>query len=575
MAFASPASAAEQTFVVTSTADDGGGVLLTLREAVDAANANPGFEDTITFDATLAGQTLQLDDQLLITEGLAITGLGSEALAIERAGALEFDFFAFAPATADQSFSISGIAIEGDGVKTGSGIAVTNFIQPSDDVTVSDVTFTSLISASGGPGLVATEVSGDLTIEFSVFDSNSTTDSGGALRLDAVGGDIAIGSSTFVDNLASGSGGAIEITDHNGSLLVFDSVFDSNQAGVDGGGAVAIDTVSDSGGFVETSFVSNATEGQGGAVHVGTIADASFGTQGSTFQTNVADGNGQSEIAGGAIFVDTVQGFLVSFDSTFSNNQIDPLDEIERYGRSIGVGSLSGAALYMNSTFDELASTASNPVAEFALAVQNAGADSEIQIAHSTISGPGGLLIGSNAGSVEVTHTLVDALGEADAISIATLPSNPVAVDWSVLSSPLVATNVADGGNNAFGVANFGLEALADNGGPTPTRVPAIESPAREAGNPAIVDEPLFDQRGEGFPRILGIIDIGAVETASAPVVPAGPTLPATGAVVNMALPIGGGILLVLGISAIVFAQLRKRKLATALHAEEPEATEA
>lgn len=52
-------------------------------------------------------------------------------------------------------------------------------------------------------------------------------------------------------------------------------------------------------------------------------------------------------------------------------------------------------------------------------------------------------------------------------------------------------------------------------------------------------------------------------------------TLPVTGAVVNMALPIGGGILLVLGISAIVFAQLRKRKLATALHAEEPEATEA
>lgn len=61
-----------------------------------------------------------------------------------------------------------------------------------------------------------------------------------------------------------------------------------------------------------------------------------------------------------------------------------------------------------------------------------------------------------------------------------------------------------------------GLAALADNGGPTPTHLPNSNSQARDAG----VDSGFeTDQRGEGFPRVLGMqADIGAVEAGGGPI---------------------------------------------------------
>ena len=55
------------------------------------------------------------------------------------------------------------------------------------------------------------------------------------------------------------------------------------------------------------------------------------------------------------------------------------------------------------------------------------------------------------------------------------------------------------------------LGPLTDNGGPTPTRMPAADSPALDRGiNPLNCQ---YDQRGPGFPRVKGgFPDIGAVE---------------------------------------------------------------
>lgn len=74
------------------------------------------------------------------------------------------------------------------------------------------------------------------------------------------------------------------------------------------------------------------------------------------------------------------------------------------------------------------------------------------------------------------------------------------------------------GTNDLVGILNPLLEVLADNGGPTPTHLPQPLSPAVDAGNPLPVDAPSFDQRGEGFVRIVGErIDIGAVESQASP----------------------------------------------------------
>jgi uncharacterized repeat protein (TIGR01451 family) len=59
------------------------------------------------------------------------------------------------------------------------------------------------------------------------------------------------------------------------------------------------------------------------------------------------------------------------------------------------------------------------------------------------------------------------------------------------------------------------LGALADNGGPTSTIALLSDSPAINTGDPAFTESPEFDQRGAGFPRVVGTrVDIGAYEFA-------------------------------------------------------------
>src|SRR5206468_427787 len=55
-----------------------------------------------------------------------------------------------------------------------------------------------------------------------------------------------------------------------------------------------------------------------------------------------------------------------------------------------------------------------------------------------------------------------------------------------------------------------------DNGGPTQTMALLAGSPAADAGDDA--GAPAYDQRGPGFPRVVGgAIDIGAFEARSPP----------------------------------------------------------
>ena len=87
-----------------------------------------------------------------------------------------------------------------------------------------------------------------------------------------------------------------------------------------------------------------------------------------------------------------------------------------------------------------------------------------------------------------------------------------------------------DGNNgNQVGIANPGLGRLGDNGGPTPTIALRAGSPAIDKGSNALAVDPTTglplatDQRGTGFPRIVGgTVDIGAFER---PIVTNPPTI--------------------------------------------------
>src|SRR5690606_11331893 len=106
-------------------------------------------------------------------------------------------------------------------------------------------------------------------------------------------------------------------------------------------------------------------------------------------------------------------------------------------------------------------------------------------------------------------HTIADGSG-LDAVDVG--DGNAVDAYWSLISSAQNA-DIDPVEGVRFGVTEMGLAELADNGGPTPTRMLLADSPARDAGVPGTLFPPEWDQRLEGFPRVInGIIDIGAIE---------------------------------------------------------------
>ncbi|MCA8989876.1 MAG: hypothetical protein KDA78_19680, partial [Planctomycetaceae bacterium] len=78
-------------------------------------------------------------------------------------------------------------------------------------------------------------------------------------------------------------------------------------------------------------------------------------------------------------------------------------------------------------------------------------------------------------------------------------------------------TNGVDGNIVGVDISTVIETALTDNGGLTATHLLLNGSPAIDAGDPAIADGNLVDQRGPGFFRVWnGRIDLGAVERSNA-----------------------------------------------------------
>ncbi|HOY82873.1 MAG TPA: choice-of-anchor Q domain-containing protein, partial [Rhodoglobus sp.] len=104
-------------------------------------------------------------------------------------------------------------------------------------------------------------------------------------------------------------------------------------------------------------------------------------------------------------------------------------------------------------------------------------------------------------------------------------------------NNPSHITNLA---GTRFSVPDPVLGPLQNNGGPTPTRLPLPGSPALDKGDPAVSGEPLWDQRGAGYPRVDGRIDIGAIEVPR--------VLPNTGQPLNGSIVVAGILLLIAGL---------------------------
>jgi hypothetical protein len=200
--------------VVDSAEDESDGDFaagdLSLREAIELANSNPGRE-TIVFAAALSGSTISLDGglgQLEIASDLDLTG---ENITLDAGGNSRVLFVDIAATDA----MISGLTITG-GSAAGGGIL------NQGTLSLVDVTISGNTAAGAGSG-GGVHNQGTLSIVNSTIRDNESTSGGGIYNV----GELSAANSTISGNAAATSGGGIL---NSGTLLVVNSTIATNVA---------------------------------------------------------------------------------------------------------------------------------------------------------------------------------------------------------------------------------------------------------------------------------------------------------------------------------------------------------
>jgi len=252
-----------------------------------------------------------------------------------------------------------------------------------------------------------------------------------------------------------------------------------------------------------------ATEG-GGILNGSDLAGATLLVANSTLSGNIAGfGGGISSVGSPG----SASASVVVTSSTLSSNSA--------FGRGGGIfnnNAFRANLRIVNSTLSGNSAGAGGGGIDF-----RGNAVGTLQIVHATFSGNsaagvGGGAITFEAGTLEIGHTIFTTA--ASGANIVKFTGTITSLGHNLSSDAAGGDATTDPGGllNATGdIRNTPplLGPLQDNGGPTFTHALLSGSPATDAGDPAFVGPPDFDQRGIGFPRVQnGRIDIGAFESA-------------------------------------------------------------
>lgn len=279
------------SITVTSHLDivDANDGVVSLREAIAQANSIIGA-DEIGFDAALAGKTVLLTGgELLITDTLTITGLGSGQLTIDASGSdptpntVQRDgsrIFNVDDGSAQSvfKFTLQDVSLRG-GDTAGDGGAIRSL----EELTVSNAILSA--NAAGGFG-GAVYSTNKVSLANCLLTDNRSLKRGGAFY--NANGVVLIEDCEIKGNTSVSDGGGIYTT--VSTLVVIDTVV-ANNTGFSGGGlggnagSVKIEGSTINGNKSTSSF----TDGGGGGVYV---AFGNLSVQNSTISSNSSQRNG-------------------------------------------------------------------------------------------------------------------------------------------------------------------------------------------------------------------------------------------------------------------------------------------
>jgi CSLREA domain-containing protein len=222
-----PGLAQATTYLVATSGDAGDGscdATCTLRDAVLAANANPGA-DTITFASTLSGDTILLDiagkGNIKITDSLTIQGPGANLLTVSGGNATSSDSGGLVHVTTNSlTVSISGITLA-NGHTTGVGGALAAAL---GTVNLSGVAIQNSYAQMFGGGFDLPN-GGAVNITHSTISGNSAGSSGGGFVTNYA--TVSLVDSTVTGNYAAAGGGGFYV---RGALTVNNSTISGNSA---------------------------------------------------------------------------------------------------------------------------------------------------------------------------------------------------------------------------------------------------------------------------------------------------------------------------------------------------------
>jgi hypothetical protein len=512
-----PARAA--SFNVTSTADSA--TPGTLRQAILDAIANGAGPHTITFDAALGGQTIQLGSSLPVitvnmtitapTGGIIIRGGGSATpftlFIVAASGNLTFNGVTVTNGRATVPCIEFGQGFCGGGINNAGTLTVTNSTisgnAPSGDfgggggiqndggtVTITNSTLTGnfIDAVASGGGVAVNNVNGTLTIINSTVTNNSNNTlfaSSGAVRTS--GGTLTVTGTTFSGNTTQSSNASISARDS--TTNVTNSTFDSN-IGDQGGGGIGA-----SGGSIRitnSAFTNNSGLG----------APAMFFSETTVVLDNVAASNNTASTVVGVM--GQSGGSLYILNSSFTGNRA-----LGGVTGVLGIGTASPQAVVIVNT-----TMAGNSATEGG-AITYSFSSPPLYLINSTITGNTATTAGGGIDATSPFSTGQIRLYNS-IVAGNTAPTSP-----DIDGALAVSQNSIVGGNPLLGLP-------ANNGGSTITALPQSGSPAIDVGNNSFLIEATLgvdlngdgdtadtlttDQRGAARVQN-GIVDIGAAET--------------------------------------------------------------